>query len=98
MKKDFEVLNIKCGGCATTVKKKLIDRFPDVTVDLDKDPRIVSATINHQEEEDYLIKSLHELGYPLKTAELDALTKKYLGVKSYAACMHGKLSNKISNL
>ena len=33
MRKSFEVLNIKCGGCAGTVKSKLKDKFPDITQD-----------------------------------------------------------------
>ena len=94
MKRQYEVLNIKCGGCASTVTKKLKDRFPDITVDLDKEPRIVSATIASDEDETYLLETLRNLGYPLKTEELSKLTEKYLYGKSYVSCMHGKVSAK----
>lgn len=89
---EYEVLNIKCGGCATTVTEKLKDRFPDIQVDLDKDPRIVRATVSNNADEKYLIDTLRDMGYPLKTAELGALAEKYLYGKSYVSCMHGKAS------
>jgi copper chaperone CopZ len=95
MIKSYEVLNIKCGGCASTVKDKLKDKFPDIKVDLDKEPRVVSADIKNKEDEDYLLDTLQKLGYPLKTAELSAMQEKYLGAKSYASCMHGKIKNKL---
>lgn len=95
MTKTYEVLNIKCGGCASTVTDRLKGRFPDIKVDLEKEPRVVSATIASQEDENYLLKTLQDLGYPLKTAELTKLQEKYLGAKSYASCMHGKVNNKL---
>jgi copper chaperone len=95
MEKSYEVLNIKCGGCATTVRDKLKVKFPDIKVNLGKEPRIVTATINSKEDEAYLINSLQDMGYPLKTAELSALTKKYLGGKSYVSCMQGKVKSKV---
>jgi copper chaperone CopZ len=94
MKKSYEVLNIKCGGCASTVTEKLINRFPDITVNLDKEPRIVTATINSEQDENYLLDTLKKLGYPLKTEELSKLTEKYLYGKSYISCMHGKVKQK----
>lgn len=94
MKKQFEVLNIKCGGCATTVTDKLKDKFPDITVNLETEPRIVSATIESDADEKYLLETLRSLGYPLKTEELSKITEKYLYGKSYVSCMHGKVSAK----
>ena len=35
MIKTFEVDNVKCGGCASTLKKSLLDDFGDVEVNLD---------------------------------------------------------------
>ncbi|MCU0667421.1 MAG: heavy-metal-associated domain-containing protein [Patescibacteria group bacterium] len=95
MIKSYEVLNIKCGGCASTVKEKLMGRFPDISVDLKSDPRIVTATINNQEDEKYLIEKLLDLGYPLKDSELGKLTQKYLSSKSYVSCMQGKIKTKV---
>lgn len=94
MKKEYEVLNIKCGGCAGTVKKKLVNRFPDIEVDLDKEPRIVSATVNNEEDEEYLLETLRKLGYPLTSDDMNMITEKYLFGKSYVSCLHGKHSVK----
>lgn len=95
--KQYEVLNIKCGGCAGKVTSKLKKRFPDIEVDLDEEPRIISATINSQEDEDYLLETLLKLGYPLKTDELSKMQEKYLGAKSYTSCMQGKVANKLKH-
>jgi copper chaperone len=35
MKQTFEVLNVKCGGCASTLTKSLKDEFGEVSVDLE---------------------------------------------------------------
>lgn len=94
MKRQYEVLNIKCGGCASTVTDKLKDRFPDIAVNLETEPRIVSATIKSDDDEQYLLDTLRSLGYPLKTEELSKMTEKYLYGKSYVSCMHGKVSAK----
>lgn len=95
MIKSYEVLNIKCGGCASTVKEKLIKKFPDIKVSLDSEPRVVSATINSAEDEQYLISKLQNLGYPLKDSDIGKLTQKYLSSKSYVSCMQGKIKTKI---
>ena len=97
MKKQFHVMNIKCGGCASTVTNALKERFPDIAVDFTQEPRIVSATIHSEEDEKYLLETLRNLGYPLHTDELTALTKKYLSGKSYVSCMHGRLNDKIKS-
>jgi len=92
MKKTFEVLNIKCGGCANTVKSKLQDKFPDIEVNLDSHPRIVSATINSLEEEKYLLETLKKLGYPSVNEELDILESTWLKGKSFVSCAIGKMN------
>ena len=96
MKKEYEVLNIKCGGCAGTVTKKLETRFSDVEVDLDHDPRIVRATVESDEDEEFLLDTLRSLGYPLTTDDMGVIAEKYAFAKSYVACMHGKIDAKKS--
>jgi copper chaperone CopZ len=39
MKQTFKVENVKCGGCANTLKKKLLNRFGEVEVNLEVTPR-----------------------------------------------------------
>lgn len=92
MKKSYEVFNIKCGGCAGTVKSKLKDRFPDIEVSLESDPRVVSATINSDEEEKYLLQTLKSLGYPSIHEDLGGLEGALLKGKSFVSCAIGKMS------
>ena len=93
MKKSFEVLNIKCGGCANTVKSKLKERFPDVEVSLETDPRVVSATIHSPEDEAYLLQTLKSLGYPSKDEHLGGVEEVLLKGKSFVSCAIGKMSS-----
>lgn len=93
MKKSFEVFNIKCGGCANTVKSKLKEKFPDIDVSLESDPRVVSATIHSQEEEEYLLQTLKSLGYPSIHEDLGGLEGALLKGKSFVSCAIGKMSS-----
>ena len=45
MKQTFEVLNVKCGGCANTLTKSLKEEFGDVEVSLDVNPRQITLDI-----------------------------------------------------
>jgi len=93
VKKSFEVYNIKCGGCAGTVKSKLKDKFPDIEVSLESDPRIVSATIQTDEEEVYLLQTLKSLGYPSIHEDVGGLEGALLKGKSFVSCAIGKMSS-----
>lgn len=93
MKKSFEVYNIKCGGCAGTVKSKLKDRFPDIEVNLDYEPRVVSATITSDDEEIFLLQTLKSLGYPSVHEDLGGLEGALLKGKSFVSCAIGKMSS-----
>lgn len=59
----FEVLNIKCGGCVTTIKSELgkINGVSSVIVIKDEGSVIVSGIALDRES---LVKKLHEIGYP----------------------------------
>ena len=44
-KQTFQVLNVKCGGCASTLRKTLEDKFGEVRVELRKEPREITLDI-----------------------------------------------------
>ena len=69
MKQTLEVLNVKCGGCASTLTKSLKDEFGEVSVDLEVHPRKITLDIE-DEKLDALKVKLRSLGYPLTTDEL----------------------------
>ncbi len=97
MKKSYEVLNIKCGGCAGTVKAKLKDAFPDIEVSLESEPRVVSATVRSEEEEIFLLQTLKSLGYPSINETLGGLEGALLKGKSFVSCAIGKMSTEKEN-
>jgi copper chaperone len=89
MKQTFEVLNVKCGGCASTLTKSLKDEFGEVSVDLEVNPRKITLDIEN-EELDALKVKLRSLGYPLTTDELSGFEKAATTAKSFVSCAIGK--------
>ena len=90
MKQTFEVINVKCGGCAGTLKSKLKDEFGDVEVDLDVTPRKITLDIEDDRMDD-LAQALRKLGYPLATDDLGLLESTSAKAKSFVSCAVGKM-------
>jgi copper chaperone len=82
------IANLKCNGCATTIKKELstLDGVQNVAVDVEKDA--VNITYDNIERES-IINKLHSLGYPEATEKNGLL----LQLKSYGSCMVGRMNN-----
>lgn len=91
MKQTFEVINVKCGGCAGTLKSKLKDQFGDVEVDLDVTPRKITLDVEERQIEQ-LTKALRKLGYPLATDEMGILESTTAKAKSFVSCAVGKMN------
>lgn len=91
MTKTFEVLNVKCGGCANTLINGLKDDFGKVEIDLEVHPRKITLDIDENKEENLKIK-LRSLGYPLTTDELSGLDKATTTAKSFVSCAIGKFN------
>jgi copper chaperone len=89
MKQTFEVLNVKCGGCASTLTKSLKDEFGEVIVDLEVHPRKITLDIENEKLETLKVK-LRSLGYPLSTDELSGFEKAATTAKSFVSCAIGK--------
>jgi copper chaperone len=92
MKREFEVLNVKCGGCANTLTTKLKDQFGEITVDLDKHPRVISLDIEEEKIEE-LTLALRNLGYPLTTDDLSGFDSIKTTAKSFVSCAIGKMNS-----
>ena len=90
MKQTFVVQNVKCGGCANTLKKALKDDFGDVEVNLEKEPREITLDIEDDKKEHLKLK-LRSLGYPLSTDELSTLQNVGAKAKSFVSCAIGKI-------
>lgn len=94
MQKSFKVLNIKCSGCANTVKESLRSEFGEVDVDLEQEPRVVTLEIKDEEAEQHFRKKMKSLGYPMEDEEMGAFTKGSLKAKSFVSCAIGKINEK----
>lgn len=83
----IKVENLKCGGCAATIRKKLfeIKGIKEVEVALDSAAVVVEYEIEGLREQ--IIKVLATIGYP-EQGTGNSLQR----IKSYVSCMIGKMS------
>ncbi|MDK9693023.1 MAG: heavy-metal-associated domain-containing protein [Sulfurimonas sp.] len=92
MRKSFRVQNVKCGGCANTIKEALMEEFSEVDVDLMQEPRVITLEIKDEEAEKSFRKKIRSLGYPMEDEELGVFTKGGLKAKSFISCAIGKMN------
>ena len=90
--KKYEVLNIKCGGCAGTLKSKLQDEFGDVDVDLEVMPRVITI-YKDDIDEDRLQEALKALGYPMVDEDMNFIEGVGAKAKSFVSCAIGKANS-----
>ncbi|WP_201352951.1 heavy-metal-associated domain-containing protein [Hydrogenimonas urashimensis] len=93
MLKTYEVANIRCEGCAATIKKALSGHFGNsVVIDLSVMPRKVTVEIGDNAEEEILISSLRKLGYPQVDDEISNIESAVMKGKSFVSCAIGKFN------
>ena len=93
MKKTYEVANIRCEGCANTIKKALSEHFGNsVEVDLEVVPRKVTVELDNLSDEEIFITTLRKLGYPLIDNEVSNVESAVMKGKSLVSCAIGKLN------
>ena len=83
------VANLKCGGCATSIKNKLKELHGIDSINIDLDSNNISIIHQGIVNRDIITAQLKAIGYPEATEENGLL----LQLKSYASCMIGKLSS-----
>ncbi|PHS38709.1 MAG: heavy metal transporter [Sulfurovum sp.] len=91
MKQTYEVLNVKCRGCANTLTTKLADEFGEVEVNLEVDPRQITLDIE-EFKVPALRKALIRLGYPMSDEDLSKLEGFTTTAKSFVSCAVGKMN------
>ena len=92
MKQTFQVHNVKCNGCATTLKERLFETFGEVTVDLSVEPREITLEIA-PEKVDSLAKALKQLGYPLVGESMGLFESASTKAMSFVSCAVGKMGS-----
>lgn len=90
MIKTFEIQNVKCEGCANTLRKRLHD-FKNVSVDLSVVPRKLQVDIEENQITD-LKNRLMSMGYPTVDDELSRTQELKTVINSYVSCMIGKIN------
>jgi len=94
MKKSYKVANIRCEGCANTIKKALFEHFGNsVEIDLDTMPRKVTLEIKDDLDEEIFISILRKLGYPLVDDKISNIESAVMKGKSFVSCAIGKLNS-----
>lgn len=88
MQTTFKIQNLKCGGCANTIVKRLseLNHISDIKVDNTND----SVSFSYINEKNLLeVKTLlAKIGYPT-VGEKNALTTK---AKSFVSCAVGRMN------
>ena len=81
--------NLRCGGCESTIRKKL-SAIPGVEkVNFDLETSTTSVELNESEKREELTKVLFSLEYPEAIEKKGLLTQR----KSFGSCLSSKLSN-----
>ncbi len=91
MKRTYQVINVKCGGCASTLKNKLFDIFGEVEVNLEREPREITIDIEDDREELLRIE-LKKLGYPMIDEQMGFVEASSAKAKSFVSCAIGKIN------
>ena len=88
MKADIQIENLKCGGCAATIKKGILtlDGVTEVNVDVEKS--IVSIASENDNLDEIKLK-LSKLGYP-ETGDKNTVMHK---AKSFVSCAVGRIDS-----
>lgn len=88
MRKTIEIQNLKCGGCANTIIKKLsaVEAISHLSISVETSE--VSFNYNASKDLELLENKLIQLGYPPVRLKNTISTK----AKSYISCAMGKIS------
>ncbi|MCK4834255.1 MAG: heavy-metal-associated domain-containing protein [Gammaproteobacteria bacterium] len=88
---DLSVENIKCGGCANTIRTRLnkLDNVDDCQVDIESG--VITIT-GDAAEKAQITSLLLKLGYP-ETGTAEGLKAAAAKAKSFVSCAVGKMSS-----
>lgn len=85
------VENIKCGGCANTIRSKLVEQQLAQRVEVDIEQGQVHVEGN-PEWRDQVIAALVKMGYP-EVGSVEGLKSAAAKAKSFVSCAIGRIDN-----
>lgn len=82
----IQIENLKCGGCATTIKKGLLslNAVKEVTVDVEN---LIVSIISENDDLETIKEKLAKLGYP-EVGDKNTVLHK---AKSFVSCAVGRI-------
>jgi copper chaperone len=83
----IQVENIKCGGCANSIKKELKAKFNTKEIEVDIENGVIDIVVDENQKSE-LAEVLARLGYP--QVGDNSLGKK---AKSFVSCAIGRMSD-----
>ncbi len=92
MKQTYEVINVKCGGCANTLKTSLEEEFGEVEVNLEVEPRQITLNIEESNIPALRLK-LKSIGYPMSDEKLSTIEGFSTTARSFVSCAVGKMGS-----
>ncbi|MDY0780840.1 heavy-metal-associated domain-containing protein [Tenacibaculum sp. IB213877] len=87
MKAEFYIENLKCGGCASTIKKGMLDLDGVTETMVDVENSLVSVEVSQDISEE-IKEKLSKLGYPVVGDKNTVLHK----AKSFVSCAVGRVT------
>jgi len=90
----IQVENIKCGGCAATIKKKLAEDSRVGAVEVDIEQGIVTIDAAEQDR-GLLSEMLLNMGYP-ESGTAEGIVAAKAKAKSFVSCAIGKVDNMVN--
>jgi len=88
MKAEIQIENLKCGGCASTIKKGILAIEGVSEIDIDIEKSIVSITSENENVAEIRLK-LSKLGYP-EVGDKNTVLHK---AKSFVSCAVGRMDS-----
>jgi copper chaperone CopZ len=89
MKTTLEILNLKCGGCASSIKKGLLTIKGTSEVSVDLENAIVSIDVAEATTLNLVKEKLSGMGYP-EAGDANTLLHK---AKSFVSCASGRMTS-----
>ena len=89
MKTKLEILNLKCGGCASSIKKGLLTIKDTSEVSVDLENAIVSIDVADDATLNLVKEKLSGMGYP-EVGDANTLIHK---AKSFVSCASGRMTS-----
>jgi copper chaperone CopZ len=86
---EITVDNIKCGGCAGSITKKLTATFDTDKINVNVEKGIININLDDSKK-DELSKVLLDLGYP-ETDSVHGFDSAKAKAKSFVSCAIGKM-------